>query len=253
MGLLSFLKRDASAPAAKPVADTADAVQRLRVRARRRLMGAAVLVGVGVIGFPLLFETQPRPIAVDLPIVIPRKDSVAPLPMPAAPKDLVNAASGKTGLVTESRGGEPAARVSEAAASMPTLSKVGPEVAAKSVASEPVKSVEKSTEITASKAVADARAPALAVTKSASAVDHKRPESAVRYVVQVGAFAEAGAAHETRLKVERLGLKTYAQVITNADGKRTRVRVGPFATRDEAEKVLARLRASGLPAAVLTL
>ena len=113
MGLLSFLKRDASAPAAKPVADTADTVQRLRLRARRRLMGASVLVGIGVIGFPLLFETQPRSIPVDLPIEIPRKDSVAPLPMPAVPKDLIKDANSKTGVITESRDAEPAARVSD--------------------------------------------------------------------------------------------------------------------------------------------
>src|SRR6478609_4523068 len=85
MGLLSFFKRGADAPAAKPVADSADAVQQLRLRARRRLIGAAVLVGIGVIGFPLIFETQPRPIPVDLPIEIPRKEGVAPpvIPMPA--------------------------------------------------------------------------------------------------------------------------------------------------------------------------
>ncbi len=253
MGLLSFLKRDASAPAAKPVADTADAVQRLRVRARRRLIGAAVLVGIGVIGFPLLFETQPRPIAVDLPIEIPRKESVAPLPMPAAPKDLGNEASGKIGVITDSRGAEPSARASEAAAPASAPATTRPDVAVKSIENAPVKSVETPAEKTVVKAVAETHAPVLSGSKSASAPDVRRPESAVRYVVQVGAFAEAGAAHDTRLKVEKLGLKTYTQVITNADGKRTRVRIGPFATREAAEKVLARLRASGLPAAVLTL
>src|SRR6185503_1022677 len=36
-------------------ADAADAVRDARARARRRLMGATVLLLVGVIGFPLLF------------------------------------------------------------------------------------------------------------------------------------------------------------------------------------------------------
>nr|WP_295085127.1 SPOR domain-containing protein [uncultured Roseateles sp.] len=82
MGLLSFLKRSSNKPAAKPVSDTADTVQQLRVRARRRLIGAAVLVAVGVIGFPLVFETQPRPIPVDLLITIPDKDGVPVLSPP---------------------------------------------------------------------------------------------------------------------------------------------------------------------------
>ena len=61
----------------------------MRRRARHRLIGAAVLVLVGVIGFPLLFDTQPRPIAVDIPIEIPDRNKVKPLAgvrgKPAAP------------------------------------------------------------------------------------------------------------------------------------------------------------------------
>ena len=57
-------------------------VRPARTRARPRLVGAAVLVGLGVIGFPLLFETQPRPIAVDIPIEIPSRDGAPPLSLP---------------------------------------------------------------------------------------------------------------------------------------------------------------------------
>ena len=77
MALPSFLKRKAS-PAAqpRPAADGVE-VQQARVRARRRLIGAAVLLVVGVITFPLLFETQPRPIALDIPIEITGKATFA--------------------------------------------------------------------------------------------------------------------------------------------------------------------------------
>src|SRR5476651_1354830 len=60
--------------AANP-AETAEAVREARARARRRLVGATVLLLIGVIGFPLLFETQPRPIPVDLPIEIPARNA----------------------------------------------------------------------------------------------------------------------------------------------------------------------------------
>ena len=58
-------------------ADTAEAMREVRARARTRLMGATVLLLIGVIGFPLLFETQPRPIPVDLPIEIPARNAPA--------------------------------------------------------------------------------------------------------------------------------------------------------------------------------
>ncbi|OYU78977.1 MAG: sporulation protein, partial [Burkholderiales bacterium PBB5] len=85
MGLLSYFKRNADTTTEAPTAAAApDAVAAARTRARRRLIGATVLLGIGVIGFPLLFETQPRPIAVNIPIEIPRKDGAPPLTLPSA-------------------------------------------------------------------------------------------------------------------------------------------------------------------------
>ena len=74
-----------------------------------------------------------------------------------------------------------------------------------------------------------------------------------RFVVQVGAYAAAAPMKDVRAKVEKLGLKTYTQVIENAEGKRTRLRVGPFATRAEAEAAAAKVKAAGLPANLLSL
>jgi DedD protein len=59
--------------------------------------------------------------------------------------------------------------------------------------------------------------------------------------------------HEARGKVEKLGLKTYTQAVDTPSGKRVRVRVGPFPTKAEADKVAAKIKADGLPAAVLAL
>ena len=72
-------------------------------------------------------------------------------------------------------------------------------------------------------------------------------------MVQVGAYGDPAKLHEARAKVEKLGLKTYTQVIDSEAGKRTRVRVGPYATREQADEAAARLRHSGLPVAVLAL
>jgi DedD protein len=72
-------------------------------------------------------------------------------------------------------------------------------------------------------------------------------------VVQVGAFSDPGTLRQARAKVERLGLSTYTQVIGSGSTQRTRVRVGPFDSRAEAEAAAGKLKAGGLPADILKL
>ena len=81
----------------------------------------------------------------------------------------------------------------------------------------------------------------------------KSADQAVRSVVQVGAFADIAKAKEARAKLESAGLKTYTQEVDTKDGKRTRVRVGPFATREEADKAAEKIRKLNLQATVLKL
>ncbi len=259
MGLFSFLKRDDAAPAApkKPAragakASAADDVQVLRIRARRRLIGAAVLVAAGVVGFPLIFETQPRPIPVDLPIEIPRKDGAPPLTVPT-----------REPLAQQAEPARPAASAEPApVASPPPVVEVPrvaekqadkPVVTEKPVEKPPARLAEKPADkpVDKPKAAANdgARAQALLEGKDAATA----PAAAARYIVQVGAFGENKAAQEVRGKVEKLGLKTYAQAVDTADGRRIRVRLGPFASRDEAERAAAKLKAAGLSGAILTL
>ena len=53
--------------------------------------------------------------------------------------------------------------------------------------------------------------------------------------------------------LQKLGLKTYTQVAETSQGSRIRVRVGPFASREEADRAQARIKAAGSQAVVLTL
>jgi len=267
MGLLSFFKRRTDAPSRTGSAvETADAVLQARTRARQRLIGAEVLVVIGIIGFPLVFETQPRPIPVDIPIELPRKDGAPPLVMPparapvttstasavSAARPAAPAPAPATGeIITESR--EDAGRAVNAASApvaavTPTPAKPDATPTAKPAAVAAIESAPKPAEPKPAPAVDSARARALLEGKPSAAA----AESG-RFVVQVGAFADANAAHETRLKVEKLGLKTYTQVASTAAGNRIRVRVGPFGTRDEADKAMAKARGAGLSAVVLTL
>ena len=72
MPLPSFLQRlrQRSTPSVADVSPLSSAdIEVARVRARRRLVGMVVLVGVGVVGLPWLFETQPRPLSPDVQVV----------------------------------------------------------------------------------------------------------------------------------------------------------------------------------------
>lgn len=288
MGLLSFLKGK-STPGATPTraAAAADAVGAARVRARRRLIGAAVLVGLGVIGFPLLFETQPRPIAVDVPIEIPRKDAAAPLPPPRAAAPTRPAASApvqsapaaaatvpkKDEVITESRADagrdisprEPSPAVAATAASGPVAPKpaasappptppAAKPAAPTSVAKAPAEAPKPTAaEAARAKALLDGKDTPVAKAEPAAAKGGDAAAVSTRMVVQVGAFSDANAAREMRQRVEKLGLKTYTQVVETDAGKRIRVRVGPFPSREEADKVADRIKAAGIQASVLTL
>ena len=74
-----------------------------------------------------------------------------------------------------------------------------------------------------------------------------------RFVVQAGAYSDAAKLREARAKIDRLGLKTYTQVIDSDKGSRTRVRVGPFESRAEAEAVAEKIKRGGVPSAILAL
>jgi DedD protein len=74
-----------------------------------------------------------------------------------------------------------------------------------------------------------------------------------RFVVQIGAFAEDAKVKEVRLKLEKAGFKTYTNVANTKEGPRTRVRVGPFTSKDEAEKMASKIKQLQLQPQVLTL
>ncbi len=240
MGLQDiFSKRDsagATPAAASANVMTGEQAEQARVRARRRLIGAVVLLGIGVIAFPLLFETQPRPIAVDIPIVIPPRDGVPPLALPA-PKAVVRPAASAPAVL--------AASTPQSALPAPvTTAPVSPAEAP--VPKPVVKASEPAAPAKPAVAVAPAPKPAIEAPKAAA-------PTAGRFVVQIGAFAENSAVRDVRSKAEKAGLVTFTQTVDTADGRRTRVRVGPFASREEAEKAAAQAKAAGLGGSVLTL
>ncbi len=236
---------------------SAESVDDMRRRARHRLIGATVLVLVAVLGFPLLFDIQPRSVPVDIPVVIPDRNKTRP-PGPAA--------GGRVGEPAAAASAAGGAAVSAAASLDPKEEVVANTPPAKAVPAHPAEpKVEGKPEPKASPAPppVEAKAPARADdgAKARALLDGRNdgkadsvaPTEEGRFVVQVGAFADAEKAREARMRVERAGLKTYTQVVETKDGRRIRVRVGPYAQRTDADKAAGKIKSLDLPASVLAL
>ena len=255
MPFFNFRRTPSTSPNAAGAAQP-ESMEVVRKRAKHRLIGTAVLVLAGVVGFPLLFDTQPRPIAVDIPIEIPGKNTVKPLVMPAKP-DPAAAVPASTATVAAASSLTPKEEI--VAEKPPASPAAGPVTTAPAVVKNEAKPVAKA-EVRpetrpepkpVTKADDGARAKALLDGQAASAPASAPAEG--RMVVQVGAFADADKAREVRQKLEKAGLKTYTQVAETKDGKRIRVRVGPFVTRAEADKAASKIKTLDLPASILTL
>jgi DedD protein len=224
----------------------AESVDAMRRRARHRLIGASVLVVVGVVGFPLLFDTQPRPVSVDIAVDIPDRATAKPLVDTSTPKPL----SASAGLdakeeVVDTKAEAKAEVKPEVAvagvAGAAAVAAVAPKADAKP---EPVKAEVKA------EAKTDAKTDAKPEAKAAKPADSK---DAGRFVVQAGTFSDEAKLREVRSKLEKAGISTYTQVIEGKDGRRVRVRVGPFTSRDEADKVARKIKQLSLQPQVLTL
>lgn len=72
-----------------------------------------------------------------------------------------------------------------------------------------------------------------------------------RFALQIGAYANAGSARAQLDKVRRTGLPAWAETVETSQGRRTRVRVGPFATRAQADQARATLSLAGMESVVV--
>lgn len=239
---MAFFKtrKSGDEPAATPIQP--DSIEVIRRRAKHRLIGSAALVLIGVIGFPILFDQQPRPVPVDIPIDIPEraKAPAVALPAPAA-EPIIEEKEAPAPVVAASSASKTIAEAAPAKAAP-----VSPASPAPTPSAAPAPVAVAVDEAAKPKALLEGREPPAPAQAAAA-------PAAGRYVVQVGAFAEAGRAQEVRGKLERAGLKTYTHVADTKDGRRIRVRVGPFADKAEASKAAAKIKQLELPAAILTL
>ncbi len=217
----------------------------LKRRARRRLIGAVVLVTAIIVILPMVLDSEPKAPGQEVSVKIPSPDSAAftskVAPTPAA------APESKT--VPKAPEPKPAAKplVEEAkkiAAAPPVVE--APPAVKETPKEVPQPALKAETEL--SKAP-----PAKAPAKPAA----KKPKPAAKpaagkFVVQVIALADAERAKQMQGQIAAAGIKSYTEVVKTAKGDVTRVRAGPFATRQAAEKAREQLKALGMSGNIAT-
>ncbi len=196
----------------------------LRKRARRRLVGAITLVIAAVVILPMVLDSKPEQRNQEIDIRIPSEDSAAeftpgippridPL-VTAAPQELAPGVRQDQRIKSESS-------VKSARSAHESIEKPG-EAGRGSDPSDP--KVEPGT------------AKATAITDA--------------FVVQLGAFSDPVKARKQQQSLVSKGIKVYAETLKTDKGEITRVRAGPFRTREEAEGAREKLKKLGLDGVV---
>jgi DedD protein len=235
-------------------------------RARRRLVGAIALVLAAIIGLPMLLDSEQKAVPDDIAIQIPSMDtppasdaataSVPPAPPAGASSSgTVSAAAGlgqQEEIIDPAATPDTGSAIAEVAPEPPVQPKHEPKPAPKAEAQpkpeprteskpepkpeskpepkpEP-KHIAKVDETARARAILEGRAETVAPQKTSSKV-----------TLQIAALATQEKVAELQGKLNDAGIKSYTQKVTTQSGTRIRVRVGPFASKEEAEKMRAKL------------
>jgi DedD protein len=244
----------------------------LKKRARRRLVGAAALALLAAIVLPMVMDHEPRPPSQEIQVRIPSQDGsgfasrVMPAksgttPLPAADKGVadsakseVKAAAKPVETVKSAPQDGPAQPAPEAAAA----SSVSAEKPAATVKAEakpndkPVKSAEKPAEKPTVKPAEKKPVDKKLEDKKPEdkKVDEKKAQAALaggdQWLVLLGAYKDAGNVKLLTGKLKQMGLPSFTEHFDSPQGPRTRVRAGPFPSKEAADKALARVRTMGV-------
>ena len=213
------------------------AVDELKRRARRRLVGAVVLALAAAVILPLLLESDPKPLGDDVSIQIPPIDSGKFVnPLSSVPAKTSDAKSGD-GKRERKALPEPAAVDSKADATSKRP--------AKDLQQRPAEQTSPQSPASETATDVDATKSATTQAKADSPESKSEPGAGGAFVVQVAALADVKAASDLASRLKAGGYPGYTEAFATPQGAMQRVRVGPYASRETADAALAKLKASG--------
>ena len=204
-------------------------------RARHRLIGAAVLVLIAVIGLPRILDSKPKAVNNDIAINI-----VTSLPAPSVDNKL-DAKS------QESQKIDAPVAVSKSATPTPEV-KAEPKTEVK-----PANATNKAPSLglaDGEEVVSSASNAKPKTDVSPKSADNSSAKNSVKYGIPVGSFANDDSIKNVAAKLKELKIPYSASTKTRADGaKLTVFRAGPFSDKDTAELAEKKIKATLNPAA----
>jgi len=220
-------------------------VNTLKRRGRRRLVGAIALVLAAVIVLPMVFDPEPRGSASPVNVRIPGEDDTSFVPKVTARKAPEQS---KTAADANPRAPEKAAEKAPAKTAENLAAGSGEIKAAPAVSATAPETPAPKIEIVVKKA----EKPAAVKVQTAKA-ETAKAEAALageQFIVPAGAYADPSSVID---KLKAANIPYYIEPVATKAGTVTRVRAGPFASRDAADRVLQQLKDLGLkPGSVAT-
>ncbi|MGE5468115.1 MAG: SPOR domain-containing protein [Ignavibacteria bacterium] len=234
----------------------------LKKRARRRLVGAGALALLAAIVLPMVMDHEPRPANQDIQVRIPSQDApsgiAAKLSTKPAATPLPPVADAAPAEAKPEPKAEPVAEVKPEAAKPEAKAEAAPAKPAAPSADKPVaKPAEKpvAAEKPAAKP-ADKPAEKAAAKPADKPADKAKAEEARaatalagdsdQWVIQLGAYKEAGNVKLLMSKLKGMGVPAYTEKFDSPQGPRTRVRAGPFPSKEAAEKAKVKVKVIGV-------
>ena len=222
-----------------------DAQLPLKKRARRRLVGAVALAVLAAVVLPMVMDQAPQTPVADVQIRIPGQEQVPPF-RPAVAAKPAEASPAPVAQADKPAPAAPQEKPSPAAkpADTPPPSEKATKPAEKPAQKAAEKPAEKAPEKPAAKEDSQRAAAILAGKPAESA--KPGPAANGEYVVLIGAFANPANVKQLQGKLGELNIKVYTEILDSPQGKKTRVRAGPFPSRDAAEKALEKMKRIGV-------
>jgi len=227
----------------------------LRGRARRRLAGAVALVLAAVIILPMVLDSQPVPVADNIPIKVPERNTPfqpqVSEPQAAAPETPAPDAEPEPAEPSSAPTPPPATSIqppplTAAPATPPAATPaMPPKPAAPAPKPEPKPATPPKPD---TRSDDGARALALLEGRAAPAAPAPAPKPAAKgnFVLQIAAYTTSEDAQSRRSKLHQAGVTNAFVEQATINGKQQyRLRVGPFPSREAAQAAQARLRTLG--------
>lgn len=244
----------------------------LKKRARRRLIGAIVFASFAAVVLPMVMDQEPPSATPTIELRIPAQDKgfmppptgvAKPAagiaePVPAVdPKLAADATVAKPEVQPKPAAELRPMAVTETRPAIKPETKFEAKAEAKSESKPAIKTDTKAVKAAEKAPPKAARAenPAPADAKRAQTIlDGKLADGAAGsdgpHVVLIGAFANPANVQSLQKKLGEMGLRVYTEPLDSPQGKKTRVRVGPFPNREAAEKAAARMKSIGVSGVV---